>query len=397
MTTSSNDESTVQDQETLSRVTHELKVRVKELNCVFGISEIVEGSGGSIERIMEGAVDLLPVSWEHPEVACARIRLGEREYRSERFAQGAAAQRADILVHGDRAGEIEVRYLEPRPARDEGPFTQGERKLLNAVAERLGHVVERLTAEQRLREQEEELRSRITHLTRVNTVGEMASSIAHEVNQPLTAIATYAQACRRLVETGSAEAGDVRAVLDRIGEEALRAGDIVHRLRALVRDQEREVVPCDLNQLLRDLKPLASVDARLNDVRLRFALEPGLRPVLADGVELQQVALNLIRNGIDAMADTARELRVLEVHTSSVANEEALVRVTDHGCGLAEDLDDELFEPFFTTKESGMGLGLSISQSIVAAHGGRLWYTRNADGGTTFSIAIPHAPEGDHG
>lgn len=386
----------VRDRKALSLVTRQLQARVKELDCVFGISEIVERSGGSVERILAETVEILPVSWEHPEVACARIRLGDREYSSDGYGEGSSVQRAVIVVHGEDAVEIEVRYLEPRPVRDEGPFTESERRLLNAVAERLGHVVERLTAERKLREQEEELRTRITHLTRVNTVGEMASSIAHEVNQPLTAIATYAQACRRLVRARAFDDADVGDVLDRIGEEALRAGDIIRRLRELVRKTKREVVPCDLNELVGNLKPLASVDARLNDVRLRLALDPELPPVLGDGVELQQVALNLIRNGIDAMTDTAPGQRILEVRTSSVAGEEALVTVTDHGCGLAEELEDELFEPFFTTKESGMGLGLFISRSIVTAHDGRIWYTRNADGGTTFSFTVPQAPKEDH-
>lgn len=189
----------------VSHLAHQLEERVKELNCLFGISDIVERAGGSLERIFEEAVELLPKSWSYVDVACARIVLGEREYRSRSYAEPVATMRAEIVVLGEKAGAIEVSYWEPRPLEDEGPFIREERRLLNAVAERMGHVIERLTAEERLREKEEGFRERMTHFARVSTMGEMASSIAHEVNQPLTAIATYAQACRRMVEGGMAE------------------------------------------------------------------------------------------------------------------------------------------------------------------------------------------------
>lgn len=189
----------------VSHLAHQLGERVKELNCLFGISDIVERAGGSLQRILEESVELLPMSWDHADVACARISLGNFDFRSGPSGDPVSAQSSDILVHGEKAGSIEISYLEPRPVRDEGPFTKEERRLLDAVAERMGHIVERLTAEERLREKEEEFRERMTHFTRVSTMGEMASSIAHEVNQPLTAIATYAQACRRMVEGGGGD------------------------------------------------------------------------------------------------------------------------------------------------------------------------------------------------
>ncbi|MFC1661257.1 sensor histidine kinase, partial [Gemmatimonadota bacterium] len=353
------------------QLTRELEERVKELDCLFSISKIVERSGGSLDRILEATSEVLPPSWEHADVACARIILGDREFRSRNYREEQWVQQAQIRIHGKNVGIVEVCYLEARPEQNEGPFSREERKLLDAVAERLGHVAERLQAEKRLLKAEEDLRTRITHLTRVSTVGELASSIAHEVNQPLTAVATYAQACRRMVDAGMAGRDDVLDVLGRISEEALRAGEIIHRLRALVRKGRSKVVECDLNQLLREVEPLASVDARLHDVNLRVALEPDLPPVVADGIQLQQVVLNLIRNGVDAMEETPPHRRNLEVCTGSHDDREALVSVTDHGCGLPTTGEEDLFEPFFTTKESGMGMGLSVSRSIITAHGDR--------------------------
>jgi C4-dicarboxylate-specific signal transduction histidine kinase len=380
----------------LPRLAHELRERVKELDCLFGVSEIVERAGGSLESVFAQTVELLPRSWDHSEVAAARITLGEEEFRSRGYRSAPWTQIAKITVHGEEAGAIEIVYLEPRPARDEGPFSREERRLLNAIAERLGHVVERLTADERLREREEEFREKMTHFTRISTMGEMASSIAHEVNQPLTAVATYAQAGRRLVENGAVEAPEVLEVLERIGDEALRAGDIINRLRGMVRRRESHLVECDLKSLLEEILPLASVDARLNEVDLRFNLPTDSSVVLADGVQIQQVVLNLIRNGIDAMADTPAPDRTLEVDVTNQAGGEVEVRVTDRGCGLPDATERTLFEPFFTTKEAGLGLGLSISKTIVSAHGGRLSFSRNPKGGTIFSFTLPTVEDSQH-
>ena len=164
---------------------HQLRERVKELDCLFGISDIVENAGGSLDRIFQEAVELLPRSWNHAEVASARISLDGRDFTSQGYEPSPWTQASKIKVLGRNAGTIELVYRELRPTIDEGPFTREERRLLNAVAERLGHVVERLTADERLREREEEFRERMTHFTRISTMGEMASSIAHEVNRDL--------------------------------------------------------------------------------------------------------------------------------------------------------------------------------------------------------------------
>jgi PAS domain S-box-containing protein len=380
-------------EEELRRLAHDLGERVKELNCLFGISRIVEDAGGSLDRIFMQTVNLLPPSWEYPDITCARITLNDSEFRTPNFRDTPWKQSATILVHGEQAGAVEIGYLEERPEGDEGPFLAEERALVEAVAERLGHVVERILGEQRLKEREDELRKRLTHLTRVSTVGEMASSIAHEINQPLTAIATYTQACRRMLNARAADETHVQEILARVTEEALRAGQIVHRLRHLVRKRESVRAECDINQLIHEIEHLASADARLHDVELRLQLERDLPPILADGIQIQQVVLNLIRNGIDAMEETDAEPRQVRVRTTRRKGKEIEVSVHDNGCGLPENAEEELFEPFFTTKTTGMGLGLSISRSIVSLHGGSLWFERNAEGGTTFRFTVPLAAD----
>ena len=381
----------------LRRMSSALSERIKELDCLYGISHIVENSGGSLEYILQEIVELLPRSWAYPEIACARIVIQDDEFTCYKYAPSPWVQRAPISVHGEYAGDVEVLYLEERPERTEGPFAEEERRLLDAVAERLGHTVERLTAEDLLAVGEHELRDRLTHLARVSTMGEMATNIAHEVSQPLTAIGTYADACRRLIRAGSIQDQEVLDALGRIADEAQRAGGIVHRLRDLICKHETTQVQCDLNALIHDVEQLASIDARLHDVELRLVLTPSLPAVPADGIQIQQVVLNLIRNAIDAMEGMDITPREVVVRTLAREGNEVEVSVCDNGCGLPDEVGDQLFEPFFTTKPHGVGVGLSISRSIVTAHHGKMWYSNNPDRGTTFFFTLPMIPEVSHG
>jgi two-component system sensor kinase FixL len=377
-----------QSNDELRRMSWALSERIKELDCLYGISHIVENSGGSLERILQATVELLPRSWAYPEIACARIVLRGDEYTCYNYAPSPWVHRAPISVHGERAGDVEVLYLEERPELDEGPFASEERRLLNAVAERLGHIVERISAERLLAEGEHELRDRLTHLARVNTMGEMAANIAHEVNQPLTAIGTYAQACSRMIKAGAIQQEEILDALGRIAQEAQRAGGIVHRLRDLICKHDTKRVTCDINALIRDVEQLAAVDARLHDVELRLALTPSLPQVPADAIQIQQVVLNLIRNAIDSMEEIDVTPREVVVRTL-IREDDIEVSVCDSGCGLPDDIGDRLFQPFFTTKPHGVGVGLSISKSIVSAHQGRMWCSPNAERGATFFFTLP--------
>ncbi|UCD23771.1 MAG: hypothetical protein JSW51_12155 [Gemmatimonadota bacterium] len=385
-----------QSREELRDLSRVLQERIKELDCLYGISHIVENSGGSLEYILQETVDLLPLSWGYPEITAAQIVIQGRGVTTENFSATRWVQRAPIFVHGEHAGDVDVFYLEQRPQRDEGPFTVDERKLLDAVAERLGRIVERINTERLLKMGQHELRDRLTHLARVSTMGEMASNIAHEVNQPLTAIGTFAQACRRMMEAGPAHQLEVLNALNRITDETQRAAEIVRRLKDLVRRQETERAWCNLNSLIRDVEHLAAVDARLHDTKLRLVLTPSLPPVLVDRIQIQQVILNLIRNGIDAMQASEAVDREVVVRTLMRGRSEIELSVCDNGCGLSSDVGSRLFEPFFTTKPHGVGVGLSISQSIVTAHHGRIWYSQNASRGTTFFVTLPTVSEGSH-
>jgi two-component system, LuxR family, sensor kinase FixL len=237
-----------------------------------------------------------------------------------------------------------------------------------------------------------QLQERLTHFARLSTMGEMAAGLAHEINQPLSAIATYAQACQRMLRQPEHDPADVLAALEQINAQALRAGEVIRRLRNFVKNRQVKREPVDCSRLLEDLRTLAETDARLHNIWLRIESESGLPTVYADPIQLQQVILNLVRNAIDAMLDVPEHRREVLLSTRETSDGEVEITVADHGTGLAPEATEHLFNPFFTTKAGGTGLGLAISRSIVRAHGGRLWHTPNEGSGARFHFTLPTTP-----
>ena len=258
----------------------------------------------------------------------------------------------------------------------------------------LKHVgtIHDVTERRQTEDEARQLQERLTHFSRLSTMGEMAAGLAHEINQPLAAIATYAQACQRFLKSPDRDDADILQSLEHINAQALRAGEVIRRLRNFVRNREVKREPVECNRLLDDLRTLAETDARLHNVRLRIEAAPDLPVVYADPIQLQQVVLNLVRNAIDAMSDVPEDRREVILSTRLSPEGEIEVVVADHGSGLAPEAAVHLFNPFFTTKSAGTGLGLAISLSIVRAHGGRLWHTPNAGTGARFHFTLPVSP-----
>ena len=364
---------------------HGMDARLRELECHHAVSRVIEDAGGAMDHVLLAATRALANACTFPGDACARIRMRRRDYRTDNWRDTAWRISTALELQGTDLGLVELGYVRRHAFRPE------ERALLESVAVRLVRYVERTEAEQRLESQEAELRKRLLHLTRVTTVGEMASSIAHEVNQPLTAISTYAQACRRMMEADDFSREEISRILGRITSEALRAGEIIHRLKELVRRRESERRAWSVNALILQVMPLAKMDARLHGVVLHLDLEQDLPQVVVDGVQIQQVLLNLIRNGVDAQEGQTEPEPEVVVRTRRTTPGGIRIAVSDCGCGLPDTAEEELYQPFFTTKRDGMGMGLSISRSIVLMHGGRLWFERNPVRGTTFHFSLPTA------
>ncbi len=245
-----------------------------------------------------------------------------------------------------------------------------------------------LTERQQTEARLQELQSELVHMSRLTAMGEMASALAHELNQPLSAIANYMKGSRRLLENSTEErAALLRDAMDKAGEQAIRAGQIIRRLRDFVArgDSERRVE--DVKKLVEEASALALVGAKDKGVRVRFEFTPRIDFVLADKVQIQQVLLNLIRNAIEAMEGTER--RELVISTRSANDNMAEISVADTGSGIAPEVSVQLFQPFVTTKRQGMGVGLSISRTIIEAHGGSIGALPNPGGGTVFSLTLP--------
>jgi PAS domain S-box-containing protein len=253
-------------------------------------------------------------------------------------------------------------------------------------------ITDRRRAEIELRLKEKEVadaREHLTHMARLSTMGEMAAGIAHEINQPLAAISTYAQGCKRMLDNGLTDARELAEPLEKIATQALRAGEVIRRLRGFIKKSASELELIDINELVSEVVLLAEVDARKHGIAVFTHLAEDLPEVRVDPVQLQQVILNLIRNALEAMEETPRERARVDVHTTQVENGQVSVRVVDCGPGLSEDALRRVFDPFFTTKATGMGMGLSISHSIIATHGGQLSVSNNDSGiGATFTITL---------
>ena len=251
-------------------------------------------------------------------------------------------------------------------------------------------LTERRDQERRL----QELQSELVHVSRLTAMGEMASSLAHELNQPLSAIASYMKGSVTLLEAPDPDLAKLRGALDRAGDQAMRAGDIIKRLREFVAKGETEHTLEDPARLMEEASALALVGVKDQDVRVDLLLARNIGRVIVDKIQIQQVALNLIRNAIDAMVDAPR--RQLEIRVRADDLRTIRISVADTGPGLDPEVRERLFQPFVTTKITGMGVGLSICRTIVEAHGGRIWAEDNTGGGAVFSFTLPRAEENGH-
>ena len=226
-------------------------------------------------------------------------------------------------------------------------------------------------------------------VSRLATIGEMAAGVAHELNQPLTAIANYAQACDRLLSRPGANLDDIRTAMREIAGQAVRAGDILRRLRSLARSQPMRRDRADLNAAVDAIRDLILADGRVHRARLQFELASGLPAVSIDTLQIQHVILNLVRNGLEAAAGPGAPPRELTVRTSLASSGDVEIAVLDNGPGLSPQALERMFDPFFSTKPDGTGLGLAISNTVVRAHGGSLTYSANTPSGACFSIRLP--------
>ena len=556
----------------LSRRVHE---RAKKLECLYGLSQLDEQRNARLEQVIEGAVNLIPPAWRHPEITGARITFENLRFKTDNFQKTPWMQSAEIQVLGETVGTIEVCYRGESPEiDDEGPFLKEERMLLDGLAKHLGRIAERKRAQEELLAREQQLRAanqqlvatnaalvsseqqlkagnqqlsaseqhlraanqqlrtevaerrrveevlvksedrfrqlfdhmssgvavyearddgqdfvvvdfnrageqiedlkrkdligksvldvfpgvkdfglfdvflkvwrtgepkhypisfykderiagwrenyvyklpsgeivavydditerkqaeeqlwrtraELEHVSRLITAGEMASGIAHELNQPLCAILNYANALLRAIKGGRIKEDTLTVALEDIASQTNRAGEIIRRLRGLVKKRGPRRSSVDINEIVEEVIKLEQAEALEHGVVIETELADDIQFIMADNIQVEQVILNLVRNGFEAMAETPRQNRHLTIRTTALEGGRIEVAVCDSGKGLSEETVKRMFDSFFSTRDDGIGVGLSLSRSIIEAHGGRIWAEPNADCGATVRFVLP--------
>jgi PAS domain S-box-containing protein len=321
------------------------------------------------------------------EAAGRTIRevVGEGFYRSvlpylERAFSGEQVRFAQDLELGEgRTVSVEAIYV---PDMDEGGAVRGLYILAMDVTER------------NLAQQESKrLQDELLHAGRISTMGELAGALAHEINQPLSAIMSNAQAASRYLSAPSPDMDEIKEILQDIAKEDARAGEVIHRLRRLLKKAKTDFEPLDLNSVFREVVGLLHGDAVIRGVTVSSELDPSLPPVKGDRIQLQQVALNLMLNAFEAMNERPNGKRRVLIRTGR-KDAQVMAAVADSGKGIATGEAEKIFKPFFTSKPQGLGMGLSICRSIINSHHGRLWVETNPDGGATFCFSLP-TPAGE--
>jgi two-component system sensor kinase FixL len=254
-------------------------------------------------------------------------------------------------------------------------------------------IIRDLSAQRAVEQRARSLEARLAHVGRLSLMGEMAAGIAHEINQPLTAVATYAQAAKRILEREQPGMTMLLDVCRNIDEQARRASEVLANLRRFISKQETETQILDVNAVVTDVANLIEADASAESIPLKIHCGTGLPKVRGGAVQLQQVILNLTRNSVDAMRDGARKDREIAIATGTAPGGGVRITVTDRGHGVPRHLGDNIFHPFVTTKRDGLGIGLAISRTIVQAYGGTLTFTDNPDGGSIFAVELPPVEE----
>ena len=365
----------------------DLRERVKELTCLYGIARLAAQPHQSIKKILQGIVKLLPPAWLYPEITFAGILLDGYSYSTRGFQEGRHKQTADIMVSGERRGVIEVVYMEERPELDEGPFLREERNLIDAVAREVGIIIKRREAE----DDQFKLREQLTRSEKMAALGQLSAGIAHEIRTPLTSIKIFIQSLEKEIELDENQKEDFRIIqreIDRINENVIR-------FLNFARPEEPFFQRLSIHELIKESLNLLAAKMKASSVDLEISLLEVCPPVEGDPKQLGQVFLNLFLNAIEAMPGggvlTVRSI----LKTIPESHEEFLqIFIEDTGCGIPEKDRPYLFDPFFTTKDAGTGLGLSIVYSIVQKHSGRIEVESEMGKGSSFIVSLPVYKEG---
>ena len=369
----------IEDITDLKRTEHDLNERLKELKCLYDITNIAGRRGITFDEIIQEVANLLPDAWQYPEIASARITINGKEYKTANYRETEWKQYSEIKVSGEKKGIVEVSYLEERPVVNEGLFLKEERLLIDAVTETLGRIMESKEADKR----EKELQKELYLSSRLAAVGELAAGIAHELNNPLTGVLGFSE---RLLRKSTDE--KARQDLESIHNEAKRASKVVQNLLTFARRREPTKEYADINETLGRALELRAYELRISNIELVVELATDLPKTMADPYQIEEVFLNIVLNAEQAMTETHRGGK-LTIKTQKV-KDYIKICFTDDGPGIPAEHLDKLFDPFFTTREEkgGIGLGLSVCHGIVTEHGGKIYAKSKPGKGATITVEL---------
>ena len=358
----------------------ELRERVKELTCLYGIAKLAERADLSLEEILQGIVGLLPSAWLYPEITSARIILDRHSYSTGRFQKSVQRQTANIVVDGDERGVVEVIYSEKKPELDEGPFLKEERNLIDTVAREIALIIERRQTES----DKERLQEQLRHADRLATIGQLSAGVAHELNEPIGSILGFAQLVQKYPELSE----QVRQDIEKIMKASLHAREVVKKLMLFARQMPPQKTQVNLNQIVEESLYFLESRSSKEGIKVIRSLSPDLPEVTADPAQMTQVFVNIAVNAIQAMPNGGK----LTIKTDSSDKFVSLI-VEDTGIGMEEGIIKQIFLPFFSTKDvgQGTGLGLPVVHGIVTSHGGSVNVTSDVGRGTQFEIQLPIA------
>ena len=375
------------NESSLRRLAHELTERVKELNCLYGISKLVETTD-SLEHILQGAVELLPASWQYPDVTCARIKLRKQQFQTVNFRETEWQQMEIIIVNGKSFGQVEVYYLEEKPQLDEGPFLREERHLIHAVAEQLGTVIARKWAEDKLRslyQREKRLRERLQ--TEMQSKVDFTRKLVHELKTPLTSLLATSQLLRD--ETRDRRLAKLAGY---VCDSACSLDERVNELHDLVRGElgtlKLKLEPLSLESLLVSVREETRALADEANVTVNLEVKHPLPQVYGDASRVRQVVLNLLNNAFKYASGSTITIRAIP-NKSDVA-----VEVQDQGPGINPSERKRLFQPYHSSvskgKETGgLGIGLALCKMLVELQGGIIWVKSRPGKGASFFFILP--------
>ncbi len=391
----------------LRELTHNLVERIKELNCLYGISRLVEKENVATDDILQGVVDLMPPAWQYPEVTCACINLKDRRFQTTNFKETASKQVETITVNGKRVGTLEVYYLEDKPFACEGPFLKEERDLIHGIAERLGHIIESKIAEatlQKLYSREKKVRKKL-QLEMQNRV-DFTRQLVHEMKTPLTSLMATSQLLSE--ETRNTR---LEKLAGYVWEGANSLNNRIDELHDVIRGEigklKLKPKPLNIEQFLLSLVEETGAFTQQHGVSINLELGNGHLPeVYADEERIRQVMFNLINNACKYASEGGRITIRAAIDSDSRA---VVMQVQDYGPGIPREKRRGLFKPGYQSSRqneqpAGLGIGLALCKMLVGLHGGSIWLESTAGQGSSFFFTLPvleqpangHVARGEH-